>query len=130
MEVNLTFNKTNPDDFSLEDLMKVSIPTFNKINLGDILDFVEPTKLLETLFQIKSKLLPTGYISIHSYDLYELAYEIVNDHIQTADFNMLIKDRKQILAVPDIVFLLKKLEFKILCKDIDSNKYYIEAQNA
>lgn len=129
MEANLTFNKTKSEDFSLEDIMRVSIPTFKKVNLNDILDFVSPEQLLDTLFKIKSKLLENGVISIHSYDLYELAYELVNDHFQTADFNLLIKDRKQILAVPDIVFLLKKLNFKILCKDIDSNRYYIEAQN-
>lgn len=127
METAIVYTCNNIDD--LNNLKSVPIPTYSKIELNESLDFVEPQLLIQTLFEIKSKLLPQGKISIHSYDLYELAYELVNDHFQTADFNLIIKDRKQVLTVPDLIFLLKKLEFLIISKDIDANKYYIEAQN-
>lgn len=128
METDLVYTCHSIDDLNI--LKSIPTPSYSRIELNESLDFVEPQLLVQTLFEIKSKLLPDGKISIHSYDLYELAYELVNDHFQTADFNLIIQNRKQILSVPDLVFLLKKLEYSIISKDIDANKYYIEAQNA
>lgn len=129
MEANIVNKKEKEVDFTLEDIENAPGPQFSKLNLNDVLDYIEPAQLMNKLFNIKSKLLPNAKIIIHSYDLYEIAMAVISDKMSTLDFNMLIKDRKQLLCITDLLFILKQLNFKIMVKDIDASKFLVEAVN-
>lgn len=129
MEANVVTNKVNPNDITLDELEKVGSQQYSLLNLNDVLDYIAPEDLMQKLFNIKSKLKQGGKIIIQSFDLFELANAISDDKLPTVEFNNIIKNRKQLLTVPDLTFILNKLNFKILSKDIDAFKLLIEAQN-
>lgn len=129
MEANLVINKNSPTDLNLDDLKKAINHSFSKISLNDTLDYIMPVNLATELSNIKNKLDKNGVITIQGFDLYELSYGIVNDQISTIDYNNIIAERKQLLCVPDLTYLLNNVGLKVLNKHVDNYKYYIEAQN-
>lgn len=129
MEANVVFEKRQPNDITINELKNASVGQYNKIILKEYLEYILPEDVLKEIICIKDKLKIGDIIQIQGYDLYELSYSIVNDTMSTIDYNNLIKDRKQILCVTDLKYLLKHLKFKILSVDVDGYQYLIEAQN-
>jgi hypothetical protein len=132
MEAIVKIFKEDKNDFifflTLEEFTN-SVDKFDKIEFKDILDTIVPEKLMEFLFNAKSKLNQNGRIIIQGYDLYELAYAIVNDRLPTIEFNNLIKNKRQILCVSDVVSILDHLKFKVVGKDVDAMRFLVEAEN-
>lgn len=129
MEANIVFKKKEDSDLTLDDLETGVAQEYDKINLNDSLDYIGPADLMPKLFMIKSKLKAEGIIVIQSFDLYELCYGVVDDKIPTVEFNNILENRKQVLCIPDVLFVLDKLGYKVLKKDIDGFKFLIEGKN-
>lgn len=128
MEARIVLEKKLPEDLTLLELL-TSPMKFDKLNFNDSLENVAPDNFIKTISEIKTKLNSGGKISIQGFDLYELSYAIVNDRLSTFEYNKIIQDRKQILCIPDIIFILNKVGLRIISKDIDSMKFLVEAIN-
>lgn len=127
MEARVVIKKEKENDFTLEEILG-STSKFDKIYFNDSLDYVEAEKTLPVLLQVKTKLNQKGRIIVQGYDIYELSYSIVNDRVPTIEYNAVIKDRKQLLSIPDLMFIFNHLGLKIVSKDIDSLRFLVEAQ--
>lgn len=127
MEARVVINKQRENDFTLAELLESSAK-FDKIHFEDSLDFVEAEKTLATLLHVKTKLNPKGRIIVQGYDIYELSYSIVNDRVPTIEYNSVIRDRKQLLSIPDLTFIFNHLGLRVMSKDIDSLRFLVEAQ--
>jgi len=152
MELNLIFNEESISNPSIKETKNISdiVPSavttnikeklwledinleeglYNKIYIGDILSFIDIKEFILTINQLKFKLSKDGLICIEEYDQLELCLAVINDEITSPDFNAIIKNRNQILNIQDIVELAGQTNLKIISKDIDSIKHYIELQN-
>lgn len=127
MEARIVIDKKNDSDLTLEELF-TNNHKYDKLSFYEVLDTVIADELMNVIAKIRMKLNPQAIVSIQGYDLFELAYSIVNDRIPTIEFNRIIQDKKQLLCIPDIMSVLIHLGFKILSKDIDATKYLVEAQ--
>ena len=104
-------------------------PIYKKIFIGDILNFLELDEIIPTLIKIKTKLLSNGTLIIEAFDTYEVCLGLTMDLLDVAGFNNIIKPRKQLFTLPDMVDILNKSGLRIISKDIDNYKHYIEVQN-
>lgn len=128
MEARVVINKENEKDLSLEEFLNKN-EKYDKVSFYEVLDLVPPDDLLKLIATIKIKLNSKATISIQGFDLYELAYAIVNDRLSTINFNKIIENKKQILCVSDLLYILSYLGFKIIGKDIDAMRYMVEAES-
>jgi hypothetical protein len=122
---------TNPSIKDLVDIKDIDNlqPIYNHIYIGDLINFLNLEDLFPILSKIKTKLLPSAILSIEEFDAFELCSALVNGQIKSADFNNIIRPRQHLLTINDIYDVLTKLNMKIISKDIDCFKHYIEAQN-
>lgn len=131
-ELNIILHEGSPRDPLIKDSKNVSeintlTPIYNKIYIGDLLTYIKVTDIPALLQQIKSKLTTDGKIVIEEFDQLEVAFAVVNDKISSLDFNNIIRQKEQILSIPDIVDILQKTNYKIISKDIDALKHIIVA---
>lgn len=103
--------------------------TFDKIFIGEILSYIEAANIPNIVKTIKLKLKLGGSLVVEEFDQIEIASSIIYDRLSSANFNSLMKDRKQIFTISDIVYCLQQAGFEILEKQIDANKHYIEARS-
>ena len=101
---------------------------YDKLYIGDILCFVPQEQIANILSKIKSKLNLGGYLIIDQFDLYELIIAVLNENLSSQDFNNIIAPRQRLFFIYEMVHLLKQLQFKIISKDIDNYRHFIEVQ--
>lgn len=99
---------------------------YNTIYVGDLANFLDVNDIIPVFHKLKSKLLYSGKICIEQFDLHELSCALVRGKLTSAEFNNIIKPRKQLFTIPDILSLSQHLHLRVLSKDIDNYKHYIE----
>lgn len=128
MEKYIVLKKEKDDEITLDELSN-STQQFSKLILNHTLEFIESKNIDSILNTIKNKLSVGGRLIIQGYDLYEIGICLINDAMPSIDFNNIIQDRKQLLYLSDLVSILIQLQYQIISKDIDSNRYLIEVSN-
>lgn len=131
-ELNIVFNEntiTNPfikNAVSYQEIDKLE-SIYTKIYIGDLLNYIPVNEVLVYLTKIRTKLVPVGQIVIEEYDQHEVCLAVINESINSPDFNNIIRLKQQILSMLDTIDILTKSGYRIYQKDVDALKHSIVA---
>lgn len=134
MEICIKYNEHSITNPLIEEICEYSNvdnlqTVYNKIYIGDLLNFVNLNDILPMLTKLKSKLVHEGIICIEEFDLFELSNALVRGKLHSPDMNNVLRPRQQLLTVHDILDVSNRTGLRVISKDIDNYKHYIELQN-
>ena len=82
----------------------------------------------EELLKILKKIRHSGKITITGPDLYELARNMLVAYLSEKDVRTMISTNEKLYSCIEMSFILERLQFKVLQKRVNHNRFFIVAE--
>ena len=126
--IKIVLTEPKEGEWHLQDVPKLIPASFDHVELGDLLDFIEFESRHTVLYEIV-KLMKYGVtISITGIDLLDVARCINYAHINPKDGNDLLygKGQKSISHINEAILLLERIGLEIVVRQlIDHSRYHL-----